>query len=52
MSDFDVVRQYMEKVDIWFDGVIEIVEGMVKIVIFFDLDGNVLMFVEDFIGNI
>lgn len=47
ISDLDAARQKLEHANVKFDGETEVVEGMVTIATFYDLDGNALMLAED-----
>lgn len=47
VEDVDTAKAVLAEKDVRMDGDVMVIEGMVKLITFFDPDGNTLMFFED-----
>jgi len=47
VEDIDVAKHALAEKNVRMDGDVMVIEGMVKLITFFDPDGNTLMFFED-----
>lgn len=47
VKDIESAKSSLEKCDVRFDGDIRVIEGMVKLATFYDLDGNCYMLYQD-----